>query len=137
MTYMESNLDDLKIKLADRNEFATRADVYRIQKAIEQETIRLASKDGASVLQWVDNLKEAGHYVTIKTASDPSPPDAALPLAHDSFVLIIQTRYQRECWQKLGKNFAGVDATHNTTHYENMSLFSLMVRDKWGHGKCM
>jgi hypothetical protein len=50
MTYMESNLDDLKVKLADRNEFATCADVYRIQKAIEQETICLASQDGASVI---------------------------------------------------------------------------------------
>lgn len=41
----------------------------------------------------------------------------------------------RECWQSLGHTYAGIDATHNTTHYENMSLFTLMVQDKWGHGE--
>jgi hypothetical protein len=34
-----------------------------------------------------------------------------------------------------GKNFAGIDATHNTTQYENVSLFTVMVRDRWGHGE--
>lgn len=28
----------------------------------------------------------------------------------------------------------GIDATHNTTYYENMSLFTVLVRDRWGHG---
>jgi hypothetical protein len=110
--------------------------VYRIQKAIEQETICLASQDGASVLQWVEKLRAEGHYVTLKTSSDPSPSDAALPVARDAFVLIIQTKYQQECWQKHGHTFAGLDATHNTTQYENMSLFTLLIRDKWGHGMC-
>ncbi|KAJ6632370.1 hypothetical protein B0H10DRAFT_2183124 [Mycena sp. CBHHK59/15] len=50
--YRESNLDDLRSKRADRRHFATRADVRRIEKMIEEETIRLASGDGASVLEW-------------------------------------------------------------------------------------
>jgi len=67
-----------------------------------------------------------------KTSSDEPP--ASSGLDNDSFVLVIQTRYQQECWQKHGPRFAGIDATHNTTHYENMSLFTLLVRDRWGHG---
>jgi len=132
MTYHESNRGDLGSKSATRNEFATRADVRHIQKAIEEETIRLASQDGASVLQWAEKLCEEGHFVTLKSFSDPPPPDSNLN--SESFVLIIQTKYQRECWQKHGHAFAGLDATHNTTHYENMSLFTLLVRDEWGHG---
>ncbi|KAF8233794.1 hypothetical protein L208DRAFT_1377167 [Tricholoma matsutake] len=62
MMYMESNLDDLKVKLADCNEFGMCTNVYCIQKAIEQETICLASQDSTSIMQWVDNLKEAGYY---------------------------------------------------------------------------
>jgi hypothetical protein len=115
----------------------TRADVRRVQKTIEEETIRLASQDGPSVLEWVRKLREQGHFVFLKTSSEASPVDAALPLAADSFVLIIQTKYQCECWEKHGGSFAGIDATHNTTHYENMSLFTLLARDKWGHGKLL
>ena len=28
----------------------------------------------------------------------------------------------------------GIDATHNTTQYEGVSLFTVIVRDAWGHG---
>jgi len=37
-------------------------------------------------------------------------------------------------WRKHGKEFAGLDATHNTTQYDNMSLFTLIARDDWGRG---
>lgn len=130
--YTEENLGNLKADGARRSEFCTRADIRRIEKMIEEETVRLASQDGESVLKWVKVLRERGHYVEIKTSSDQPPPDSNLD--KDSFVLIIQTKYQRECWQKHGHRFAGIDATHNTTHYENMSLFTLLVRDRWGHG---
>lgn len=104
----------------------------RIEKMIEEETIRLASKDGASVLEWVATLQKRGHFVSLKSSSDASPLNSGLE--KNSFVLIIQTQYQQECWQKHGHRFAGIDATHNTTHYENMNLFTLLVRDRWGHG---
>ncbi|KAJ6616308.1 hypothetical protein B0H10DRAFT_2219529 [Mycena sp. CBHHK59/15] len=135
--YHESNLDDLRSKQADRRHFATRADVRRIEKMIEEETIQLASGDGTSVLEWVKKLREQGHFVFLKR-SDEAPPSGS-DLDPDSFVLIIQTKYQRECWENYGSHFASIDGTHNTTHYENMTLFMLLVRDNWGHGKnlCM
>jgi hypothetical protein len=73
MTYHESNHGDLGSKSATRNEFATHADVRRVQKAIEEETIRLASQDGASVLQWAKKLREEGDFVTLKSFSNPPP----------------------------------------------------------------
>ena len=48
---------------------------------------------------------------------------------------MIQTKYQKEVFRKYGHTFAGLDATHNTTHYENTSLFTVIVCDQWGHGK--
>ena len=56
-------------------------------------------------------------------------------LAVDTFVLMIQTHYQKEVFEKYGHGFAGIDATHNTTHYENMSLFTVIIQDNWGHGE--
>lgn len=94
--------------------------------------MRLAPKDGESVLKWVDILRNRGFFVSLKPST--SPPPAGSGLAPDAFVLIIQTKYQKECWNMHGGCFAAIDATHNTTHYQNMSLFTLLVRDKWGHG---
>ena len=94
--------------------------------------MRLASQDGTSVLKWVQILQAQGHHVEIKTSSDPPPSGSGLE--NDAFALIIQTQYQRECWIKYGKEFAVIDATHNSTHYENMSLFMVLVCDRWGHG---
>jgi hypothetical protein len=99
---------------------------------IEEESIRLAAQDGPSVLEWVAKLREEGHFVSLKRSNESAP--AGSQLDNDSFVLIIQTKYQRECWEKYGSTFAGIDGTHNTTHYLNMTLFTLLVRDNWGHG---
>ena len=130
--YTEDNIDNLRSGQMCRREFVTRADVRRIEKMIEEETIRLASQDGASVLEWVKDLRKRGHFVELKTSSDAPPPNSGLE--KESFVIIIQTQYQQECWRKNAHRFAGIDATHNTTHYANMSLFTLLVRDRWGHG---
>ena len=130
--YMEENINNLQSSQTRRCEFVTHADVRRIEKMIEEETIRLASQDGASVLEWVEKLRERGHFVALKSSSDLPPTDSGLE--KDTFVMIIQTQYQWNCWRKHASRYAGVDATHNTTHYENMSLFTLLVRDRWGHG---
>ena len=50
-------------------------------------------------------------------------------LEEDTFVLLIQTAYQHEIFKSHGESFAGIDATHNTTHYQNTSLFTMLVQD--------
>ncbi|KAJ7029405.1 hypothetical protein C8F04DRAFT_962988, partial [Mycena alexandri] len=60
--YHERNLDKTRSAQAHRRDFVTRADVRRIQKIIEEESIRLAAQDGPSVLEWVEKLKDAGHF---------------------------------------------------------------------------
>jgi len=131
--YTEGNLKNLQEQGSQRSEFVTRADVRRLEKMIEQETVRLAAQDGESVLKWVGILRAQGHYVELKTSVQDPP--AGSGLEKDVFVLVLQTKYQQECWNEHGDRFSGIDATHNTTHYQNMSLFTLLVRDRWGHGK--
>jgi hypothetical protein len=70
--------------------------------------------------------------LAFKCSSDPPPVNSGL--AADVFILIVQTAYQRDVFQQDGHSFAGIDATHNTTQYENTSLFTVLVRDRWGHG---
>jgi hypothetical protein len=134
-----------------RDEYVTAQDVRRIQvcnhvryrktalsltiqkRELEAAEIRLHPKDGNSVLCWVEQLLNEDALLAFKASADPVPEGSTL--AADSFVLIIQTNYQKEVFQMLGNSFMGIDATHNTTHYENFNLFTLIVRDKWGHGK--
>lgn len=131
--YRENNLDDLQSKKANRRHFVTQADIRHIEKMIEEGTIQLTSGDGVLVLEWVNKLKKAGHFVFLKWTDEAPPPGS--DLNPDSFVLIIQMPYQHEYWEKYGSNFAGIDGMHNTTYYENMTLFTLLARDRWGHGK--
>ena len=132
--YSESNLETLckPDRHASRQEFITMADIYRIQKLLEAESVRKHAKDSLSMLQWVNRCRKNDWLLAFKASSDPVP--EGFSLKPDTFVLCIQTRYQQECFRKYGKFFAGIDATHNTTYYENMSLFTVLVRDRWGHG---
>ncbi|KAJ7757388.1 hypothetical protein DFH07DRAFT_958746 [Mycena maculata] len=102
------------------SEFVTAADIRKIEKEIEVETIRLDAQDGQSTKECVENLRKRGELMGFKGSSDASP--AGSSLASDTFALCVQTKYQSECWQKWGSRFAGLDATHNTTHYQGMKF---------------
>lgn len=133
-----------------RSQFITMADICRIevcircpgapassrdtcwQAEIEAEDIRLHPKDGESVRLWVDNLRKQGAVLSFKGCDD-APPDGS-GLESGCFNLIIQTEEQRKHFKDHGNNFAGMDGTHNTTHYDGMTLYTMMVRDRWGHG---
>jgi hypothetical protein len=67
-----------------------------------------------------------------KASSDPPLPDS--DVEPGAFLLGIQTQYQQKCFRAWGRDFAGLDATHNTTYYAGMLLFTVIVRDRHGHG---
>ena len=108
------------------------SDIYRIHKEIEAENVHRHTKDSLSVLEWVECCHKEGPLLAFKASSDPGL--EGFSLQPGTFVLCIQTRYQCECFAKHGNFFAGIDATHNMTYYENMSLFTILVQDRWGHG---
>lgn len=118
---------------AHRNEAITLADIRRIEKNIEAENIRLDQDDGRSTFAWAENLHEKGHLLGFKSVSCPVPSGSGL--ASDTFCLMVQTDWQRTMFDEHGKNLMCIDATHNTTMYENLNLTTLIVRDKWGHGE--
>ncbi|KAJ6527305.1 hypothetical protein DFH09DRAFT_935668, partial [Mycena vulgaris] len=128
----ENDLQDTVV--ANRAEFIELRDIRRIQKDIEAETVRLHPDDGLSTLRWVSNLRAKGHLLGFKSKSDPPPSGSGLQA--DVFVLMIQTGWQRRMFQKFGEALLCIDATHNTTMYENLNLTTLIVRDKWAHGTC-
>jgi hypothetical protein len=108
-------------------------DINRVARALDREKIRLHPKDEISIRMWIDILKFEGANAFCKDKLDRAPLGSGL--SEDLFCLVLQTKFQSEMFQKLGNALICIDATHNATCYSGMPLFTIMVRDHWGHGK--
>ena len=116
----------------DRDYYITMRDINRYRRIVVDEKICLDNNDAISLRLWVLQLQHDGSVCLLKDKIDPAPPESGL--SPDSFVLCIQTKFQKDCFLALGSDFVSIDATHNTTQYEGLQLFTLLVRDLWGHG---
>jgi hypothetical protein len=115
------------------NDFIMLADVRRIEKAIEAESVRLERDDGKSVFLWAERLRAMDSLLGFKSCACVAPPESRL--AKDAFVLAFQTPSQRDQFHLYGnKGIVFIDGTHCTTMYKNMTLMTIIVRDHWGHG---
>ena len=99
---------------------------------MDAETIRLHPEDVISLRLWVKRFREENIRVFYKDKIDPSPPD--LSMHEDHLIVCLQTQFQLDAFWRLGSQFIGIDATHNTTIYLDMMLYTIIVQDKWGHG---
>lgn len=107
------------------------ADISHIEKAIESETIHLDKDNGTSIFKWVDKICTADSLLGFKSGACPVPPGSDLWL--DTFTLMIQALWQLEQHHTHGSTILFMDGTHNTTMYKNMTLFTLIVCNKWSH----
>jgi len=99
---------------------------------LENDEIRLHSDDAISTRLLIEQLSSKGTLTFYKDKQDRAPIDSRLP--DDAFVLCIQTSFQLDTFQRLGNGFIGINATHNTTQYQDLLLFTIIARDHWGHG---
>jgi hypothetical protein len=131
---------DLKVRIIrqsgprhGRDQFITLRDVSRMTRAEQEETIRLHPEDAISIKLWMDRLTSMKVNVFYKDKITPPPP--ASRLQGDTFILCLQTPFQVEMFRLLGNGgFIGIDATHNVTHFQDVLLFTIIARDRWGHG---
>ena len=115
----------------ERDHYITKGEICRIRKDILCADIQLDLNDAISTRDWVNTFRSEGEFMYYKDKRDP-PPDGS-DLASDLFILCIQTKFQKEAYNRLGNVFLGIDATHNVTQYKGILLFTLMARDHWGH----
>jgi hypothetical protein len=107
-------------------------EICRIKKEVLRADIRLDANDAHSTRIWVDRLQSQGDFVYYKDKRDPSPEGS--DLAANLFALCIQSKFQKEAYERLGNGFLGIDMTHNVMQYKGILLFTLMAWDNWGHG---
>jgi hypothetical protein len=131
--YLQINKLRIRFSEDERDHYITKGEVCRIRKDVQRVDIQLDPNDAQSTRGWVDTLRSEGQFVYYKDKQD-DPPEGS-DLARDLFILCIQTKFQKEAYNRLGNAFLGIDATHNITQYKGILLFTLMARDHWGHGK--
>ena len=116
----------------NRDYHITTRDIARLRRIVENQEIRFDDNDAISLRVWASNIQRDGGETLLKDILDPPPPGSGL--SPEVFVLCIQTKFQKDQFKKLGSNFVSIDATHNTTEYKGLYLFTIIVRDFWGHG---
>jgi MULE transposase domain len=100
-----------------------------------EKLYRFDKSDSGSVHEWVQRLQAANAVMAYKPRNYvPEPTSPFFGLRPDTFLLILQWPWQRQLWSQIGRNFMGVDGTHNITKYKNMIFHTIMGRDAFGHG---
>ena len=110
----------------------TTHNIARFCQIVENQSIQHDDNDAISIQVWISHIQQDGGSAMLKDRLDPAPPGSGL--SAEIFVLCVQTKFQVEQFQKLGSDFVSIDATHNTTEYAGLNLFTILVRDWWGHG---
>jgi hypothetical protein len=115
-----------------QDRFITLTDVGRLLRVINEEKIRLHPEDAISTRLWIDHIKSDNVNAFYKDKLDQPPSGSRLQ--PNVYILCMQTRFQLEAFRRLGNGFIGIDATHNITQYQDLLLFTIIARDRWGHG---
>ena len=116
-----------------RDRFISPQDITRMGRLLANDKICLHPEDAISLQMWADKLRSENARIFHKNKVDPPPPGSSLQ--QEDFVLCIQTPFQLDAFRRLGDYFIGIDATHNITIYEGLQLFTIIARDRWGHGE--
>ena len=117
-----------------RDQLISLKEVNQIAQALDDDDkIRLHPDDAISTRLLIEQLSKEGTRTFYKDKQDLPPNDSGL--RRDAFVLCIQTSFQLDAFQRLGSGFIGIDATHNITQYQDLLLFTIIARDRWGRGK--
>jgi hypothetical protein len=102
-------------------------------RLIENDKICLYQDDSISTKLWVDKLRSENAQIFYKDKLDLPPPGSTLQ--RDTFALCIQIPFQLDAFRRLGGSFIGIDVTHNITNYQDIQLYTIVARDRWGHGE--
>jgi hypothetical protein len=99
---------------------------------VENREIRYDGNDAISIRVWIAMIQQDRGDAILKDKLDPLPQESGL--SPDTFVLCIQTKFQKDQFRMLASNFLSIDATHNACLYRGLQFYTLVVRDLWGHG---
>ena len=117
-----------------RRHFLTKSDIRNVRVKVDDRIIKRHDDDATSVTMMVAELEQE-LFNPIAIFKPQGSEDQTYPALHtDSFVLVIQTQFQMELYQKYASTILCIDSTHGTNQYR-FKLISVVVPDEYGKGK--
>ena len=118
---------------ASRKHFITKQDISNVRVNIKDNAIIRHKSDPMSVSLLVSELQQEAFdpILLFKPQGEKSTTHTTLPT--EGFVLVIQTQFQQELFQKYGHKILCIDATHGTNAYR-FQLITCIVPDEFGKG---
>ena len=117
-----------------RKHFLTKRDINNVRVKVNDALIKRHENDATSVTMMVAELKEEP-FNPILIFKPQGIQDPAYPtLQMESFVLVLQTKFQMELFRKHASTILCIDSTHGTNQYR-FKLITCIVPDDHGKGE--
>ena len=124
---------DLFMQVVSRKHLITKKDVRNLEVKIRDRTIIRHKDDATSVQLAVAELQQESYNPVLAFKMQGCVSNKYPSLPEDTFLLIIQTRFQKGLYQLYAKSVLCIDSTHGTNAYR-FKLITCMVRDHFGQG---
>jgi len=112
---------------------ASKRDILNIKRNILDQSVIRHSDDATSV-QLAVNALQLEDYNPILYFKPQHIDDMDYPqLSQDTFVLILQTEFQKQMYSQFCSKIVCIDSTHGTNSYK-FKLITLLVSDDFGAG---
>ena len=122
--------------MASRKHFLTTQDVRNIKRKVQENIIIKHEDDATSVSLAVEELRQEpfNPVLAFKPQGVELPEFPLLP--KQTFLLVIQTKFQMQLFQQHASKVICIDSTHGTNAYR-FRLITCIVPDDFGHGKSL
>ena len=132
----ERIIDDIRESVSGklgRHHLMARRDIANIEQAYGLRDVQRHANDQQSVLAWIEEWKQTEENPILYYKLQGQEAEEGFDLSKDDFFIVIQSRIQRQMFQKFASKGVCCDSTHGTNAYD-FSLTTILVIDEFGQG---
>ena len=121
------------MQVVSRKHLITKKDIRNVEVIVRDRTVIRHKDDAKSVQLAVSELQLESYNPVLAFKMQGCIDDNYPHLPEDSFLLAIQTEFQKNMYQFYGGCVLCIDSTHGTNAYR-FKLITCMARDHFGQG---
>ena len=111
----------------------SKQDIRNIKEHVQERLIRRHSNDSTSVALLVAELQAEEYDPVLIYKHQGNQANSYPEFSTDTFVLAIQTKFQRDVYCRFASSILCIDSTHGTNAY-GFKLITCIVVDNFGNG---
>ena len=119
---------------AQRHHFEPRQDILNLSRKVNHLSKIRHKNESKSVHQMVSELKQEDYNPILCYKPQGTVDPTLSKLSKESFILAIQTEFQRDLYQQYAQTVLCIDSTHKTNSHD-FKLISVFVPDEYGEGQ--